>query len=66
MSEKGDIEVVVNGKEIQEKLKNRKTYGTKLVDSGGCPALAAEPPPKEDQPIEKPENLEKTELPESE
>lgn len=65
---KGDIEIIVDGQELQEKLKNKKTYGTKLVDSGGCPALAAPPrqvdnpePLSSDQTNEKTENLEKPE-----
>jgi hypothetical protein len=35
-----DIELVVDPKKEKENGNKRKNYGTKLVDSGGCPFLA--------------------------
>jgi len=35
-----DIELIIDPEKEKESSNKRKNYGTKLVDSGGCPFLA--------------------------
>lgn len=45
--EEEDIEIVIDEEEVQKKLEEKKrTYGTKLVDSGNCVFGGPMGPPK--------------------